>query len=53
MKARILAWAIVAGVIYLGFVGVRSWKNPWSLPTAVSPVIGMLPPMTKCDEDCK
>lgn len=51
MMARVIAWAIVLGVIFGAYTLVSRWKNPFSTG-GLSPVTQMLPPMPKCGEKC-
>ena len=51
MKARVIAWIIVLGVIYGAYTLVSSWKNPLTT-NSLSPVTEMMPPMPKCGEKC-
>lgn len=44
--AQILAWVVLAGVIYGGYTAVHAFKNPWAMST-VSPVLSNLPASAK------
>lgn len=62
MMARVIAWVIVAAVLWGIAHGLGAWKNPWSsggavVPAAavvVNPVLSNLPAASNgCGEKCR
>lgn len=56
MRARVLAWVVLAVVLFGVYKGVQAWRNPWSMPSAaaVSPVLSNLPASPAgCGEKCR
>jgi len=47
MKVRLIAWAVLALILYGIWVAGSSWQNPWrpgGLLSLTSPVLSHLPP---------
>lgn len=52
MMARMMAWAVLAGVVYGVYLGVSGWHSPWSMP--VPAVVHLLPAAgAGCGEACR
>ncbi len=52
MKTRVVAWAVLIGVVWLGSKAVAGWSNPWTVPAPA--VMSVLPDQPNgCGESCK
>jgi low temperature requirement protein LtrA len=53
MKARIIAWCVVIGVVWVASGVVSRWSNPWTAASIAVPVTAVMPQVQPCKEDCK
>lgn len=41
---RVIAWVVLAGVVYGVYTVAHAFKNPWARGAQVAPIAALLPP---------